>query len=231
MKLKKSSILFISMGTLLFASMTVSAVSFTDPTGDVVHATWANNLWGYTSIGGKSNIDITGVSADINNGTLTLALTVVGPIVPSENDYYVIMFNTSDASYMMVYGGQVWGKTGSSLGIPKNSNYLNMTTGTVTLGGTNNNTLSTTLNLSGSNTTKVVLYATAYENSGNLSENGEYWADVVGDYTDFQHNQSNGGNQGNGNGTSNGSKGTPGYELIAVLAAVIVAGIIVRRKK
>ncbi len=216
------------MGTLLLASMTASAVSsYTDPTGDVVHATWAANTWGYASIGGKSNIDITGITADINDGKLTLTLTVVGPIVPSENNAYIIMFNTSDANYMMVYGGYgvaQGGQNGYSWGIPKNGNYLNMTTGTVSLGGTNDNTLSTTLNLSGSDTTKVVLYATAYEYSGNPSQgNGEYWADVVGDHTDFQPTSNNGAN--------GSSKGTPGFEILPGIAAITIAVILLRRRR
>jgi hypothetical protein len=227
MKLWKSSILIVSLGTLLLASMNVSAVSsYTDPTGDVVHATWAANTWGYASIGGKSNIDITGVTADINDGKLTLTLTVVGPIIQSENNAYIITFNTSDANYLMVYGGYGAGQTGQngySWGIPKNGNFLNMTTGNVSLGGTNDNTLTTTLNLSGSDTTKVVLYATAYEYSGNPSENGEYWADVVGDFTDFQPTPSNG--------TSDGSKGTPGFEILPGIAAITIAVILLRRRR
>ena len=229
MKLWKSSILYVSLGALLLASMTASAVSsYTDPTGDVVHATWAANTWAYAGVSEKSNIDITDVTADINNGKLTLTLTVVGPIVPSENDAYIIMFNTSDANYMMVYGGYGVGQAGQngySWGFPKDNNFLNITNGTVFLGGTNNNVLTTTLNVSGSDTTKVVLYATAYEYSGNpsLNQYGEYWADVAGDYTDFQHTSNNG--------TNGSSKGTPGFEILPGIAAITIAVVLLRRRR
>ena len=232
MKLWKSSLVFVSMGILLLSSFTVSAVTEQDMTGDVVHATWANNVWGYADVGTKSNIDITDVSADISNGKLTLSLTVVGPVVQSENYAYVVWFNTSDANYTMIYSGFGGQQTGISLGIPKNiGDYQNMSTGTVSLEGTT--TLRTTLNVSGSDTTKLSLYGTAYEYTGNPSENqyGEYWADVAGDYTDFQHTPSNGEPPGNGNNTDGGSKGTPGFELVALLSAAAIAFVLLRRRR
>ena len=231
MKYGRYCMVLIGIGLLLLSNISVMAVTVTDPTGDVVHATWSVNNWGYASITDKPNIDITSVSADINNGKLTLSLTVVGPIVQSENTAYIVRFNTSDATYMMMYGGYGGDLNGTSWGTPNNGNYLNMSFGKVTLVGTN--TITSTLNVSGTATTKVALYGTAYQYTGNPSQNlyGEFWADVAGDHPGFQVTPGGNNTGGNNTGGNTTGKKTPGFEVIPVIAAVAIAAILLRRRR
>jgi len=230
MKSWKISILFLSLAILLLSSMTVSAATESDPTGDVVHATWANGLWGYAGVSGKSNVDITAISAEVSDGKLTLSLTVAGNIEISENFGYVVTYNTSDAMYMMAYGGYGTEQGGASWGMSTTGGF-NISSGNVSIEGTN--TIRSTLDLVGENE-KVDLWGMATEYTGNLTENpyAEQWVDVAGDMPDFETGGGeNGGNGGNGGEDGTDSTGTPGFEMIAVIGTLVIALILLRRKR
>ena len=233
MKLWKSSMLIIGVAVLILSSITVSAVTETDPPGDVFHATWANGLWGYTTVtSGKSNIDITAISADVNDGELTLSLTVAGNIETSTNFAYVVTYNTSDAMYWMVYGGYLEEQNGFSWGMQTTGGF-NFSSGNVTLEGTN--TIRSTLDLIGESD-RVDLWGMATEYTGDPQTNpyAEQWVDVAGDMPDFETGGGNGDGDGNGGGDGNGDGdggGTPGFEALALIAAVAIALIVLRRRK
>ena len=229
MKLWKSSMLFLGLAVLILSSISVTAVTESDPTGDVFHATWANGVWGYVSVtSGKTNIDITSISAEVSDGKLTLSLTVAGSIETSNNYGYVVTYNTSDAWYWMVYGGYNEEQTGFSWGMPLEGFGFNFSMGNVTIEGTN--TLTTTLDLIGESE-KIEFWAMATEYTGDPNTNpyAEHWVDVAGDMADYVTDDDNlpPSNGTNGNGTG----GTPGFEVLTLIAAVAVAFIFFKRRK
>ena len=105
MKFWKSSIIFVSVAVLLLSSMAVSAETKTetDATGDVFHwqITETGFNWEYSA--DKPNIDITEMSCDVSDGTITLSLTVAGTIENSELITYVLYYNSENSSYSATY--------------------------------------------------------------------------------------------------------------------------------
>ncbi len=224
MKLRKGSILFVSVAVMLLSSMAVSAdKTESDPTGDVWHYEWADGIFvGWKPVS-RPNIDITELSYTVSGDRVTLTLKVLGTITNSELISFWFSLNTNDSSYtvMWINGELLMGigtDTGEGLHIDMDPEI-----------SVNGGTLSATFDVVGTFTTGVELsgYAQEFTNAGDV--NAEYWQDWVPD-DDPSNGQGDDGT-GNGDGTTPPKPKTPGFEVIAFIGAIAVALIILRKRK
>jgi hypothetical protein len=233
MKRLKYGIVCSALFLLIGASFTAAAETVNDPSGDVWH--WANTgtAWSWAgNVGDKPNIDITQVSATVNSNDLTLSLTVAGTIQSSAKVWYWAYYNTTDTTYSMYwYNGSGFGiasKQGGGYDYVQN----------LTISG---GTLSAVFDILGA-TSKVELWgwAAEYTTIGAGQTTNEWWGDwAPNSKIPFNTNQggntgnNTGGNTGNNTGGNNtgGNKGTPGFEVFPVIAAVAIAVIILKRRR
>ncbi len=222
---------------LIGASMTVAAETITDPTGDVWHWTYNGTTYAWAgNVGDKPNIDITQVSATVSENDLTLSLTVAGTIQTSSKVGYWAYYNTTDSSYSMYW------YNGTGVGIASNRSGGYDFVQNLTVSG---NKISAVFSLLGSTTTSD-LWGWAAEFTAPLGTNqnaSEWWGDWApnskipfntnpgggtGNNTGGNTGNNTGGNTGNNSG---GKKGTPGFEIVPVVAAVAIAIILMRRRR
>ena len=227
---------------MVLSSMIVSAdKTESDPTGDVAHWEYTTGQWGWNyNIGNKPNIDITEISYFVSGDQLTLTLKVDGTIQSSELNWYWAFLNTSDANYWMSWMEGEGG--GMAMNIEEGSMQWDLEPEIAVSG----NTLSCTFDVVGSDYSNAELwgYSTEYVEAGDTTS--EWWGDWApethspfwgegGDDDDGGDGDDNDGGDGDdndgGSSGSSGSSGTPGLEAIAVLAAVGISLIILRRRK
>ena len=237
-KLRSYGIVLISLLVLLGSCFTAAATSVNDGTSDVRHwtFTFTGGRWD-ENIGNKPNIDIKEISYEINGDKITLKMEVAGSIQTSEKIAYMVYYNTTDTTYQMSYSNG----TGGGYGMNHENMDINATD-TVTISG---DTLSVVLDVIG-DTSKVNLwgYAAEYSSYGDLS--AEWWGDWAPneqfpfdtgtdgtDGTDDTDgtNGTDGTDGTNDNDGSGSEKKTPGFELVAVIAAVAVAFILLRKRR
>jgi hypothetical protein len=233
MKLWKYSILIGSLVVLLGSCFTVAAISITDGTNDVWH--WAQSASGTTwswqgNVANKPNIDITQVSYLVDNGKITLSLTVRGTIQSSDKIVYWVYYNSTDTQYWFSWtngDGGGFGMKGMNITSTQN----------VTI---SDNTISVVLDALG-DTSKVDLWGYAVEYTTIGDQTAEWWGDWAPNEK-FAYDIGTGGDTGgtpdtNGTGTpadTNGSgsqTSTPGFEIILVLAAIALALVLVRKRR
>ena len=251
MKLWKSSMLFVGVAILLLSSITVSAETESDTQGDVWHFVYP--YWQSQTVGNQPNVDIKEIKAEISGDQITLSMTLWpgGTFSRSQYSYvmYIMFYNTSDAYYMMSYSDVVGeDPLGSAFGMSLDGSYPIPSSAEVTVNG---NTISATMDKVGDDTTTTELYGLAwmYEEYFGEELTHDQWHDYVGDYTwDPDTGSGNGDNDDDttpsdddddtttgddddddGGGGTDG--GTPGFEAIAVIAAIAIALIILRRRK
>lgn len=225
MKSWKYGIVCVAICTLICASFTASAISVSDPTGDVQYV----NENGYVgNVSDKPNIDITQLSAIVNGDSVTLSLMVSGTIEVSYNVTYWAWVNSTDTQYTVAVNH------GIIMGMSMNrSTYVReFTNGSVT--GTSN-TVSAVFNITGS-TSMVDLSALAKE--GTLMSNAttrNFWYDEAvyvntNNTTGTDTDNTTGTDTDNTTGTSPGKK-TPGFELLPVIAAIAITAVLLRRRR
>lgn len=237
MNVWKRRILLMGICVLFLSSMTVVAETETDGQGDV----WRYQ-WPYVDpepVGDQPNVDIKEIKAEISGDQITLSMTLWpgGSFSRLENEYamYVMFYNTSDSYYMLTYGdiidqepyGNAMGYLLSGGGMPSMAEV-----------SVNGETINATLDLVGEDTDKESLYGTAWSWERYLIDQYDYdaWFDWVGDYDwnpEYIPDDTDGDNDGEANGNGNGDKdseGTPGFELLFVITAMIIAFILIRRK-
>lgn len=244
MEIKKYGIILISIFMLVFTSVSVSAVN--DPSGDVYHQIVSGSGFRYELSGERDNVDITDISYTTSGSDVTLSLTVEGSITDSENYHYWGYLKKNDDSYyqMWYYEGSGLISAGGDFG-----GYFDMEpTFDISNGG---KTLSYTFT---DIEPEVVYepwgYAAEYvDYSG--GEGGEAWIDYApgsyapwyspgdddddtGDDDDTAGDDDTTGDDDDDDdgGGNNGSPqpGTPGFETVALLAALAVAFLLLRRK-
>lgn len=226
MKLRNGSIVVIGLVVILFSCYIASAESITDGTGDVFHWSQSGTAWSWrANIGDKPNIDITEVSYSVNGDNLTLKLEVVGTIQSSEHYWYNAYFNSSDTVYMW------WWSNGSGFGMASNQGqqtYDMPQNFTVT-----EDSISVVFNKLG-DTTKVELWGQAhqYTTIGSSQQADEWWGDWAPNSKFTGGAINDGGNDGsNVNDGNTTKKGTPGFETLAVIAAIGLAMVLLRKHR
>lgn len=246
MKLWKSSVLIIGIAVLLFSSMTVTAETESDAQGDVWHFVYP--YWEKQTIDDQPNVDIKEIKAEVSGDQITLSMTLWPGGTFSRSQYektaYIMFYNTSDAYYMMSYTDIIGGSpSGGAFGfsLDPNGSYF-PSSAEVTVNG---NILNATMNKVGEDTIAEELWGTAwiFEDYSGGEYTHDQWFDWVGDYTwdpDFEPEDGDGDDtEGDGDGTNgNGSEengdtsnGTPGFEVLVLLAAIGAIFIILRRRK
>ncbi len=220
---KSSILLFVGLAILVMSAVTVSAVTETDTIDDVYDGT-------SETFGSRPNIDITTVTYELSGDTVTLSMTVNGNIVDSGYILYSIFTNGTSLSG---YVAQYQNGTGYVL---KDTTIIDSEV-LVSQGNTIIFTF-TRSDLTGIGE----IWGSAMENSEDYSQGwldyapnsfSPYYSgdddDDTGDDDDDTGDDDDDDTDGDGNGGNGG--GIPGFEAIAVIAAIAVALIILRRKK
>ncbi len=231
MKLKKYNLFVVGMMVLMMFCFSASAETVDDDNDDIFHATWDETLLKYTtspSSVDKPSIDITGMSAEVDGTNLTITLTVAedGEIVNSSLVGYTVFYNTSDAAYVVIYSSGISIVTSISIDNP-----LDFGMGEASAEG---NILTATIELKGEETSPTEFYAMSMETSVPSTDpsyaTAERWLDWAPN--SFMNIELAGGDgDGDGDGDDGTSTGTPGFETLAVIAALGIALFIFRRRK
>jgi hypothetical protein len=219
---KKSILIFGAFIMLVLTSIPSLAVTETEGTNDVFHGIMSGGAQGFYYTDEKDNIDITSISYEVNNGNVTLTMTVDGVIEDSGLIVYYVYYTSAEATYWMMYAN------GSGI-VYCDKDYTIGTNAEVTASG---NTITGVFPLYGTDTSKVDLYGTAYQYTQANNPNAEYWVDWnpnahTGAPAAAAQEEDDGGDTDSGD----DNKGSPGFEAIVLIAAIAVALIILRRKK
>ena len=229
MKLWKSSILIIGISALLLLSMAVSAE--TDASGDVFH--WKGNDWHNWAwdVDDRPNIDIIDISYLIED-RLTISMSVAGSFNTGLSLYH-LEFNSPDAYYRVVYNpasgvDPIVIALPTDLTLEEYGTWEQPASETSIQGGT----LTATIDWITEDHTMTDLFGWAQEWDKEDEQALEAWYDYApndhspyGSYDDYY------GNGGNGGSGTMPPSGTPGFEAIAVIAALGIALIIFRKRK
>jgi len=229
MKLWKSSILLIGISALLLSSIAVSAE--TDASGDVLHwkgTDWHNWAW---DVADRPNIDIIDISYLIED-RLTISMSVAGSFNTGLSSYH-LDFNSPDAYYRVIYTpasgvGPIVIAQPTDL-TPEELATLEQPESETSIQG---GTLTATIDWITEDHTMTDFHGRAQEWDTEDEKALEAWWDYAPDdrspYGSYDDYYGNGGNDGSG---TPPPSGTPGFETIALLAALGVAFIILRRRK
>jgi len=229
MKLRKFCVACAALYILICASITASAISFFDPTGDVSYGN-ASEYFG--EVDNRPNVDITELSVIVKRNSVMLNLTVAGGIQISEDVIYEAYVNSTDTQYIMILNNNDY-IIGVSM--DKSSGVREYANGSVTVTG---DTLSAVFNLRG-NTSMVTIYGYTEERtltqSGSTSDrwidNAKYTYTPPSIDTDVNTTNNTGGNNTNSDTGTSPGKETPGFELLPVIAAVTITTILLRRRR
>jgi len=220
MKLRKSSMCLVGFAVLVLSCFTASASSITDGTNDIWHWTQTGTTWSWVgNVGNKPNIDITEVSYSVNDNKITISLQVSGDIQTSDKVVYWVFYNSTDTQYWLSYTND----SGNGFGM-KGMNFTSEQNVTISDGK-----LSVVLDALG-DTSKVDLWGYAWEYTTTLgSQTGEWWGDWAPNEKFTHDTGTPADNETPGNDSSPPEKKTPGFEVVAVIAAVAIALILIRR--
>lgn len=225
----KIILLFCVVIFLVFAGSSASAI--TEGTGDVFHYKKIGDSWSWESYSGdKPDIDLTSVDYSVSGSNITVTLTVSGSIQTSEKFYYYIYLTNDQGKYFAFYinGFPSWvgseGYSGEG--------------GLITEYTVSGNTFTATFNPTNPSSSFDV-YGCAWELTSNTDmETAEWWADyaptVYAPWYTADGDDGNGDNPpaaSDGEGDDGDADGTPGFEMIILIAAISVALMIWRRKK
>jgi hypothetical protein len=178
----------------------------TDPTGEASGSLTdpANDVYipgGQTGISNMQYLDIRKITYSFDDNGLTLTMELQGAV--SNDVTYTVTFETTDASYGMIYDEGEWSNVATS----EAEEFIPYFAEDGTVSG---NTIAVLFDRVGSSTAAVEFWGQALELGGGRddipNENGETTP------------------------LPNDENGTPGFELIAVLAAIGAALILIKRK-
>jgi hypothetical protein len=229
MKLWKYGIVCTALCLLICTSIIASAISYSDPIGDVSYGTASDYIG---EVDNKPNVDIKQLSVIVKSNSVTLSLTVAGAIQISEDVGYLAYVNSTDIMYgMSLNNAQIIGWSMNR--ISEISEYTN---GSVTVSG---DTLSAVFNLRG-NKSMVTVYGLAKERT--LTQSGQtdnLWIDnakyvYAPDSTDADVNTTNNTGMNNTNGNNTGTlpgEKTPGFELVPIITAIAITAILLRQRR
>ena len=222
---------------LITAALSVSAASdpVNDPIGDVYHWKYTETTWSWKqSTDEKPNIDIKMLEYVFEDSILMLTMEVVGTIQDSERIGYMVYLNSTEINYWMHYsngdGNAFWLKlSGMEFG-----------EGFVEITAEGNKLIATFPDIS-EEPTNVQLWGYAYEYSNpDDMQTSEWWGDwAPGSYAPFygiDDDDDDDDDDDQPNGVDNGddeqpSPSTPGFEVFALIAAIGIALVLLKRRK
>jgi len=236
MRIWKQNLLVIGiLIAIIAAAQSVSAEA--DGSDDLWHwkATGTSAAWEAYATGGKGYIDITSIDYSITGSEATLTMTLSENIQDSQTVIYYIHLVTGSDYYIAYYVngvGVVAGSGGQLAG------YYAMLESPVS-----EKTFTATFTINDPSATYSVRgYAQELTSVGD--ETAEWWGDwapdtYFHDYSGYTPEDGNGDETGDGtedgetggDGTSDTNKGTPGFEIITLIAAISIAIILLRKKK
>lgn len=230
MKIWKYNIIIICICALILSTFTVSAESLTDSTGDVYYWAGTEGAWSWKQNIHRDNIDITEVSSVINGDNITITFKVVGTIQTTEKFGYYYYYNTSDTTYWVV----VSGGSPIAMAIMQAGGEGSYAQGETVING---NTISSEFKILGDTTPQEIWgWAAEWTNVSGDVTNHEWWGDWVPNskFTGTISGNETGGNDTGGSNDKNNSgskEKSPGFEAIAVIAAIGLALILFKRRK
>jgi len=195
-----------------------SAEKITDDTGDVWHWTWNSNTGSYSwahSVTSQPEIDIKEISSDVEGEQMVLKMKVSGDI-SSSNTLYAVFYNTTGATYYMMYSN------GSGMCMAISGNYTGISYGNTTASG---DTLTGTVNMIGEGT-KSEFYGYAYKYTHFGDTSGEWWGDWAPQDDSPWYDTENSNNEGSSGG---GGGSTPGFEILLAAGAIALAFVIKKK--
>jgi len=225
--MKKYLIFLGAIMLLVFSANVVNAEgSVDDGADDVFHHYVSAGTGGWEGSATRTNIDIKEVSYAVDGAQLTLTLKVYGNIQNSENIYYWVSYNSTDAYYWFSWHDS--NGTGLAMSTDVGGGLFDYNP-TITASG---DTIEGVFNVLG-DTSNQVLYGYAHEYSEYGDTTKEWWADYApGSYFPFIGLVNEDGTPISGGDTPpSGSGGTPGFELLTLVAAITIAIIILRKRK
>lgn len=257
----KKTIILISIALIATLSLTASAVSVTDSSGDVFHWVGTNYMDWSWDVGDKPNIDITEVTYDPGS-RLTISMKVAGSI-GTEKVWYHVYFNTSNAYYHLSYMPDdvlepeafAYPTNFDEMSLDDLMNYTEPSVET----SVNGNTITATIDWVTDSHEMVEFWAWAQQ----WENDGEAWSDYYidfapneysyfGEYEDYYSGEDTGGDDtgsddtgsddtgstdsgetDDGDQTTNAPapSGTPGFEFIALVAAFAAILFIVKKRR
>jgi hypothetical protein len=229
MNLWKYGIVFVVLCILICTSFSASAVSFSDPIGDVHYGNASDN---YGKIDNRPNVDITQLSVTVKGNRITLSITVAGGIQISDDVMYTAYINSTDTRYTMLLNNNDY-IMGAS--VNRSSGVYEYANDSVTVSG---DTLSVVFNLHSSASMETIYGLTQERERTQSGLTGDLWFDnakfaYTTNSTDSDVNTTNNtdGNNTNGDtGTLPGEK-TPGFEILPVIVAITITVILLRRRR
>ena len=242
MYIRKSCLIFSGVSVLVLASFSAAAETVSDDSDDVYHYYWNGSVWGWQlSSASRPNIDITEISYTVVDNTLTVTLELSGVFEDSTKIVYMIYYNTSDAFYTFTYLNGI----GAAFGMGAGGGGLDMASGNVTVEGS---TLTGDIEFIGESAMEA-FWAVAAEYSVDYTDitdpnEIEWWGDwapesygqyfTAGDDDDTGDDDDDTGDDDDDTGDDDDDDddgGTPGFEMLIVMAAVAIALILIRKKK
>ena len=233
MKLWKNSLLLIGIFTLALSSISVCAES--DPTGDVYHQiVTENNLTWELYSGEKPNIDITDISYSISGSEATVTMTVAGTIQDAETIGYYVHLAKDDTSFYQIYyfnGVGIFSGSGDYSGT-----WQLLESPPISSDG---KSLTYTFEIDTSDpSAEYTPWGWSVELANVENQGGEAWLDYApGTYAPWYTSGDgdvDGGENGDGDTSTDGddgtSGGTPGFEIFALLAAVAIVFIVLKKR-
>ncbi|KYK20884.1 hypothetical protein AYK21_05450 [Thermoplasmatales archaeon SG8-52-2] len=245
MKRKINSVL-LGIGIIVFLGQIASAASIQDNLDDVAH--WSGTMggtWGWTDINveDRPNIDIKELKQSVNGDKMMLELIVDGTIQSTQLHYYWVTFNTTDSYYFFSWSN------GTGFGWAANTITAQFDMDPeVSASG---NTITAIFDIIDEDTSADEFWAYAWEYStfGDIIT-AEWWGDwapdtynlfdiedVIDDDDDEipggegSGDENGGENDDNNEGSSNNkSTGTPGFELLTLIAAFLIIIVISKKR-
>jgi len=246
MKMMKSGIVVIGLVMLLMLSITVSAETVTDGQGDVFYWDLTYPIGTVPTYVDKPNIDITSLSVVYNGDQVTVSMETAGPITLGSNTLYHMYYNTSEALYSInAIAGEAFA-TGllrpellAELTPAEIMEYQASYPDVIITG----NTMSATFDIVGDDTSTDALWGNSMQIDESAGIAAGWWDYAPNDYIPYEFGEEDSGTEEtNGDTTGETNEGTtttndgspepstPGFETLAILAALGVAYIILRKR-
>ncbi len=251
---KKTFLFFAVFIALIFFCSNVSAVNVSDGQGDVWKQKLTASGYSWNQASSRDNVDITSISYDLSGSQLTATLVVKGEIQSDANHVYYIYLESSSGKYMIYYASGTGGWAGENGYLGEGGSLTNPVSGNTFTATIEINHGDDSFDVHGYAMETVDgteaywdyapnTYAPYYEeestedsgddegtnsNDSDDTPDGEDTSDETGDgetNTDSENTE----NTGDSGGES--GSGTPGFEILTLIAALAIALILINKRK